>query len=184
MIRRVFIWTMHERFERIPACCFLRDWSSFALMRLKIILDSTLDIMERSVIVLQFLHWEVLRFFGRSNRVSPIQTAGIFSSTQMKVKSGSKRFTVYSGHTFRVSAWILSYPGDLLFLGPLLVKLFSLGMVLWIVDCDAIFSDVLVLGELIISVNCSLNLLNCSFLVVNKVASFDLIKRGLHDLYR
>lgn len=64
------------------------------------------------------------------------------------------------------------------------MKLFSLGMVLWIVDCDAIFSDVLVLGELIISVNCSLNLLNYSFLVVNKVASFDLIKRGLHDLYR
>lgn len=53
-----------------------------------------------------------------------------------------------------------------------------------IVNCDAILSDVLVLGELIISVNCSLNLLNCSFLVVNKVASFDLIKRGLHDLYR
>ncbi|CAH4031726.1 unnamed protein product [Pieris brassicae] len=119
MIRRVLIWSVHERLGRKPACSMRRRGSTAADNLSKIILQKTLEGAESKVIPLQLLHWLRSPFLGTVIRRPLFQSSGSFSLAQIFPIKGVSVSTVVARSAFNISAAIKTSPGALPVLRPM-----------------------------------------------------------------
>ena len=96
-----------------PACFGLRSLSTVVLIRVMMIFENILHVMENRVIPLQLLL--SAKFFGNLIILPCVQSSGSSSFPRISTKNGCKISAVVSGSVLKTSAHNESVPGVLLF---------------------------------------------------------------------